>query len=132
MNDDLISREALTEEMRKSINERYPKWDKPITVADIATLIFDVIDNTPTVDIPKHSLLPLEGDCDEAYMRGYEHGKAEAILRGRPQGEWVKYLYYAHDNSWKYVCSECRELNCQEDNFCPNCGADMRTKEVKE
>ena len=43
MSNDLISREALTEEMRKSINERYPKWDKPITVADIATLIFVVI-----------------------------------------------------------------------------------------
>lgn len=50
MNNDLISREALKKAMRKSINERYKHWDKRITVADIATLIFDEIDNAPTVN----------------------------------------------------------------------------------
>lgn len=49
MNNDLISREALKKSMRKSINERYICWSKTITVADIATLIFDEIDNAPTV-----------------------------------------------------------------------------------
>ena len=32
----------------------------------------------PTVE---HSLLPLAGDCDEAYKRGYEKGKIEGILK---------------------------------------------------
>lgn len=50
---DLISREALKKAMRKSINERYKYWDKRITVADIATLIFDEIDNAPAVEGPK-------------------------------------------------------------------------------
>ena len=49
MSGDLISREALEKSMRKSINERYKHWDKFITVADIATLIFDEIDNAPTI-----------------------------------------------------------------------------------
>ena len=79
MSNDLISREALTEEMRKSINERYPKWDKPITVADIATLIFDVIDNAPTVDIPTE----LCKGC--RFLKDCETCKEKL----RPQGEWI-------------------------------------------
>lgn len=57
---DLISREALNKSMRKSINERYISWTKTITVADIATLIFDEIDNAP------------------------------AVTPERPQGKWIK------------------------------------------
>lgn len=74
MNNDLISREALTEEMRKSINERYPKWDKPITVANIATLIFDVIDSAQSV----------EANWRFYYDHGYK--QAERDLK-RTQGE---------------------------------------------
>ena len=51
MNNDLISREDLKESMRKSINERYISWTKTITVADIATLIFDEIEYAPTVEL---------------------------------------------------------------------------------
>ena len=50
--------------------------------------LLDEIDNAPTVE---HSLLPLASDLDSAYMRGYEVGKAEGILKAntRPQGEWI-------------------------------------------
>ena len=41
---DFISRKAINEEMRKEINARFKNWDKKITVAEIATLIFDVIE----------------------------------------------------------------------------------------
>lgn len=50
MNNDLISREDLKKSMRKSINERYISWTKTITVADIATLIFDEIEYAPTIE----------------------------------------------------------------------------------
>lgn len=39
----------------------------------------------------EHSLLPLSGEADNAYMRGYEVGKAEGILKAetRPQGNQI-------------------------------------------
>ena len=69
---DTISRSALEKSMRKSINERYVSWSKTITVADIATLIFDEISNTPTV----------EGcfttkDLEDSYIKGKESGRKE-------------------------------------------------------
>jgi hypothetical protein len=106
MNNDLISREALEKSMRKSINERYNSWTKTITVADIATLIFDEIDNAPTVDTTcpncdsgyaqgysdgylkgkeERPIDDLSEYSDKLWQKAYERGKAEA----RPQGEWI-------------------------------------------
>lgn len=39
------------------------------------------------------------------------------------KGEWVK---TSEPELYCYTCSICGELNEYEDNFCPNCGADMR------
>jgi len=38
----------------------------------------NIIDNAPTI---KFSLLPADESKDEAYMRGYEKGKIEGILK---------------------------------------------------
>ena len=79
----------------------------------------DEIDNAQGVEF---SLLPLSGEADSAYMRGYEVGKAEGLLKAnaRPKGEWKLH-------GMIYYCSECGH-DCGEsgDNFCGNCGADMR------
>ena len=90
----------------------------------------EFIDNAPTV---KFSLLPADESKDEAYMRGYDHGKIEGIIKAnaRPQGEW----YYSCDKGWE--CNQCHEIvkdmpTCMRKalyNFCPNCGADMRGDE---
>lgn len=37
------------------------------------------------------------------------------------KGEWIAYHLGA-----KWICSQCNEKNDSRDNFCPNCGADMR------
>lgn len=88
----------------------------------LGSFIKEKIDNAPTV---KFSLLPLVGDCDEAYKRGYENGKAEALLRGRPKGEWI--LIKNSDGVLKcYECSECKKCQGYISNFCEDCGADMR------
>ena len=49
----------------------------------------------------------------------------------RPQGEWIN--REAVSNTifpfWeRYECNQCHKFNGYS-NFCPNCGADMRTKE---
>ncbi|MBQ1570561.1 MAG: hypothetical protein IIZ78_05495, partial [Clostridiales bacterium] len=74
MNNDLISREALKDEIKreKELNPYYALfYDKLIAI----------IDNAPTVD----TTCP---HCDSGYAQGYSDG----YLRGkeeRPQGEWI-------------------------------------------
>ena len=50
---DFISRKTIKEEMQKEINARFKSWDKKITVAEIATLIFDVIENVNSIEESK-------------------------------------------------------------------------------
>lgn len=90
----------------------------------------NVINSEPAVE---HSLLPLSGVADKAYMRGYEVGKAEGILKAnaaRPQGEWINREAVSNTTFpfWeRYECNKCHKYNGYS-NFCPNCGADMRSK----
>ncbi len=45
----------------------------------------------------------------------------------RPQGEWIIDGHHIRCNRCnEYICSTDREGNKIPDNFCPNCGADMR------
>lgn len=49
-----------------------------------------------------------------------------AILNGeeRPQGKWI--FHKDFNESCRYGCNQCGNLNNISSNFCPNCGADMR------
>ena len=79
----------------------------------------------------EHSLLPLASELDSTYMRGYEVGKAEGILKAstRPKGEWIYDYPLPEDDCGAYMCSVCQigdfDIRGNE-NFCPHCGADMR------
>ena len=45
----------------------------------------------------------------------------------RPQGEWIIDGHHIRCNKCNdYICNTDREGNKIPDNFCPNCGADMR------
>ena len=75
--------------------------------------VFCYIDNAPT-----------EFD-DKAYSQGYAQGTidTEHALE-RPRGKWC--------NTWdkdEYTCSNCHSLIVMFslNNYCPNCGADMRS-----
>ena len=128
MNDDLISREALKKSMRKSMNERYISWTKTITVADIATLIFDEIEYAPTVDIKPFASFSFDKDelnriVEERVIEPIKNGELVVKTEERPQGEWQLH-------GMIYYCSECgHECGESGDNFCGNCGADMRVKD---
>ena len=70
-----------------------------------------IIDNAPTVE----QLDDTELQRAIGYSDGYLKGKEE-----RPQGEWQLH-------GMIYYCSECgHECGESGDNFCGNCGADMR------
>ncbi len=49
----------------------------------------------------------------------------KSLQNGRSQGEWINEYY---DDGWFHTCNRCKEelKATGEDNFCPNCGADMR------
>ena len=62
-----------------------------------------------------------EEDITDAFMRGYEKGKAD-----RPQGEWVFVEEFMGINRYKCSACEREELRTHLSNFCPNCGARMK------
>ena len=57
----------------------------------------------------------LSGYSDRLWKAAYERGKRE----GCKTGKWI--------DLWdRYRCSVCNMEHTYEENFCPNCGADMR------
>ena len=64
-------------------------------------------------------------ECERAYAKGWEYGERAAESR-RKRGEWVD-MIVENGTHWK-VCSICHAPSPRNgrDNFCPNCGADMR------
>lgn len=112
MNNDLISREALKEEMQKADI-------KANDYETLAKMYENCVDNAPTVAYPFEKFRTMFCGTCQAYMR---------IEPQRPQGEWVP-------DAGGYQCNKCfdhaLEINGIEirSNFCPNCGADMRGKD---
>lgn len=65
-----------------------------------------------------------EEDITDAFMRGYEKGKAD-----RPQGYWTK------TDVATYRCSECGKIQIADDvnelNFCCCCGSKNKVRRLK-
>ena len=112
MNNDLISREAL----KKAIKEKLGIY---IDGTFNNRLLFDIIDNAPTIEPEKAK----ESELIKAYTKGFDTG-VEAVKNERPKGEWIK--KQVTPASCTYVCSECGIEEVILGNFCCWCGADMR------
>ena len=61
------------------------------------------------------------------YQRGYADAKK---IYERKHGEWI---YSTNNESVceEWTCNLCGIFSLENTNFCPNCGADMRTKEYE-
>ena len=104
MNNDLISREALKEEIRNN---------KKVAGRFIEGLIM-LIDNAPTVDITEEQAI------DKLHKTGWlpMHDKE---MTERPQGEWNEI------QAGMFACPFCGARPHKDfKNFCAKCGADMR------
>lgn len=66
-----------------------------------------------------------EEDITDAFMRGYEKGKAD-----RPRGKWhhIQSVCYGGGTMNEVVCSKCHEHYILPTNFCPYCGSDNRER----
>ena len=73
-----------------------------------------IIDNAPEIK----DVFTL-GEMVEAYKKGRKRGLNQWEQQ-RPHGEWID-----EDRLGWAKCSLCGKY-CQTDNFCSNCGADMR------
>lgn len=118
MANDLISRRALREEVKKTVP--YVEQER----------ILDIIDDAQTIHHP---------NCDtcEDKTKQYELGFEDGFLTGkeRPQGEWI-----THKVAFHLTCSFCgcnlraikRDVfeGDYDYNFCPNCGAKMGGEEL--
>lgn len=45
----------------------------------------------------------------------------------RPKGHWELVSHHGNPPTYVYRCSECHHIVFGLNNFCPNCGADMRS-----
>lgn len=102
---DLISREALKKDIMA-----YK------TMPEIRKAICEVIDNAPTVEPYT------KDDMTREYLKGYNACKD---MNERPQGEWL-WLGDNPNPNHKWSCNKCGRGVKEQENFCPNCGADMR------
>ena len=114
--DDLISRSALKEEFKKC----EIRYTEPTIYY---RGVYQVIDNAPTVETFT------KDEYEGAYLRGYVDS---AKANERPKGEWIE------GENGNIKCNQCESeirysylIGNKPDfpKFCPNCGADMRTKE---
>lgn len=74
-------------------------------------------------------------DADEVLARienPYQKAEIARWLRDAPtierkKGQWISLDdFRGKYNTCGYKCSECGEHSEYEENYCPNCGADMR------
>lgn len=85
--------------------------------------VLSLINDMPTITINANAIE------HKAYCKGLEDGKKIA----RPKGKWIEHEDYCGDTY--YTCSNCGGDWCTIEgtpvdnmmNFCPNCGADMRS-----
>lgn len=88
----------------------------------------ELIDRYATMDA-----IPAPTDADEAEYYGKVCDAIEAMPAIKSEvrrGRWI--TQEDADGDISFVCSECsRRLRWDED-FCPSCGSDMRTADIKD
>lgn len=70
-----------------------------------------------------------EIDTSWDWEEQYANCPLQEVKPERKKGKWI-----ADVDRWGdvvttvngYICSECKVFNTDKDNYCPNCGADMR------
>jgi hypothetical protein len=114
MDNDLISRDDLREQIENSIAEYGGTYSTDLLNGLGMTL--QMINEAPAVDISKLILI--------ISMRS---GKREMMLNAlRPQGEWLKVKdKFAYATYYHWDCPFCKAKFGKVSNFCPNCGARM-------
>lgn len=116
----------------------------PEVVAQSLDMAIEALKEVKILDkIPNNYLYDTETDKCLVYRNKYT-GKEIHILKPtdlfvleRPHGEWKEFTVstYRGTDEWgepiwgkgkKFICERCGRRTVIRENFCPNCGADMR------
>ena len=112
MSNDLISREALKEAIRKRLCISSLKY-----LTEQEKVIVEEIDNALTVETSKIE--------HKAYNEGFKDGVEQGIKLSETPGEW-------EEDSGTIACSHCHTIWLyRRTDFCPNCGAKMQKKGIQ-
>ena len=97
-----IEREAAIAKCREIVACEWNHRASPVSWADAYEQFAEDIEALPSADVApvRHGLW-----------------EARAIPRSDPDGDWI---------ALEYHCSLCNRLEYRKENYCPNCGADMR------
>lgn len=121
-----MSNSTRIEELRKEIENFCSDCDRPdkeqlgeIILSSMA-LGFNIGLEAPSADRPSDP-------HDITYINALENRIREFEAK-RPQGEWIKDGHHIRcKNCGIYICDKDREGDTYPQNFCPNCGAYMKT-----
>lgn len=115
-------KEKAVEVIKQLLKDEEEQGDIFFTNEDKTALKFAIkVLSAPTVDI--------KDQIAGAYNEGYMCGNKEAE-KARPTGEWIKHIDDLFPEDSFEECPFCHEeqrLVGNDDNFCPNCGAKLKT-----
>ena len=90
----------------------------------------DLIDRNALKQFYECGTDPDDSYADMTYIRAEHIENAPTIKPEVRHGQWI--AEEDADGDISFVCSECgRRLRWDED-FCPSCGSDMRTADIKD
>lgn len=88
--------------------------------------------------ISRQTVLTMLDDIEDEVMdgEGYQYGKWSEYVEQLPaaqrmRGKWIPHKSkFGGEDEKVYTCDQCgHNIGFHAENFCPNCGADMREKE---
>lgn len=132
MNDDLISRSALKKVIEDSVSQYGGQYSADML--NMWALFSHIVNDAPTVEFPEQITIKCDAEEDkQKLLSALRNARVTRFVEEeRPHGEWIKHIdnLYPEDSTEECpFCHEEQRLVGNDDNFCPNCGADMR-KEV--
>ena len=140
----LIDADEMKKILSEEITRKFVRWDRTITVAEWETFIQDIIDDAPTIkEMPEKYIIQVKTKEDAQRIKNVwdKSNFGNVIITAdnfevipiRPQGKWLEDKVAFH-----FVCDQCgcalRRLKNEvfegdyDYNFCPNCGAQMKTR----
>ena len=82
--------------------------------------------NNPLTEEQRNDITDVDFENTDKIWFTTKHQKTVEFVK-RKKGKWISLDdFRGKYNEFGYKCSECKEQSDYEENFCPNCGADMR------